>query len=159
MTRSPTRDFLVGVFVLAGLIAIGYLSVSIGGLNYSGPGGLTLYAQFDQTGGLKPRAPVVISGVKVGQVKAIALNDDFRARVEIDVDRSLKLPVDTSASIVTAGLLGDRYISLEVGGEEQILQPGDEIGFTESAVILERLIGKFIHDAGVGNGKEGEQRE
>src|ERR1044072_2062094 len=108
MTRSPMRDFLVGIFVLVGLGAIAYLSFSVGGLSYAGPGGLDLFASFDQTGGLKPRAPVVISGVKVGQVKAIGLGKDFRARVELDLDSSLKLPVDTSASIVTAGILGDR---------------------------------------------------
>lgn len=160
MSRSPTRDLLAGVFVLAGLLAIGYLSVSIGGLNYSGPGGLRLFAVFDETGGLKARAPVEISGVKVGQVRSIGLNHDFRARVEIEVDASLELPVDTSASIVTAGLLGDRYISLEVGGEEEVLGDGDEIGFTESAVILERLIGKVIHNTGVqgSGGGEGEGR-
>jgi phospholipid/cholesterol/gamma-HCH transport system substrate-binding protein len=149
MSRSPTRDFIVGLFVLGGLLAIGYLSLSIGGLSYNGPGGLTLFAKFDETGGLKTRAPVVISGVKVGQVRGIKLTDDFRARVEIEVDKRLALPLDTSASIVTAGLLGDRYITLEVGGDEKLLAPGDEIGFTESAVILERLIGKFIHNAGV----------
>ena len=149
MSRSPTRDFIVGLFVLGGLVAIGYLSVSIGGLTYNGPGGLTLFAKFDQTGGLKDRAPVVIAGVKVGQVRSIVLSDDFRARVQFEVDRRLQLPVDTTASIVTSGLLGDRYISLEIGGEETMLKSGDEIGFTESAVILERLIGKFIHNSGV----------
>lgn len=158
MTRSPTRDLLVGLFVVAGLLAIGYLSVSIGGLNYSGPGGLRLYAVFDQTGGLKARAPVEISGVKVGQVRSIGLNQDFRARVEIEVDNTLELPIDTAASIVTAGLLGDRYISLEVGGDDVILGQDEEIGFTESAVILERLIGKFIHNAGVEPGAGAESR-
>lgn len=150
MTRSPVRDLLVGVFVLIGLVAIAYLSVRVGGLSYAGPGGLTLFARFEQTGGLKPRAPVVISGVKVGQVTSIVLDgDDYRAHVTMDLDPSLELPVDTSASIVTSGLLGDRYVSLEVGGEEQLLRPGDEIGFTESAVILERLIGKFVHSSDV----------
>jgi phospholipid/cholesterol/gamma-HCH transport system substrate-binding protein len=147
MSRSPVRDFLVGLFVLAGLGAIAYLSVNVGGLSYAGPGGLTLYASFDQTGGLKARAPVVISGVKVGQVQAIGLAQDFRARVTLDVDRSLQLPTDTTASIQTAGLLGDRYVTLQVGGEEQLLKNGDEIAFTESAVILERLIGKLVHGA------------
>jgi phospholipid/cholesterol/gamma-HCH transport system substrate-binding protein len=111
MTRSPWRDFIVGCFVLAGLGAIAYLSISVGGLSYGGPGGLTLYATFDQTGGLKPRAPVVIAGVKVGQVKKIALDQNARARVELEY-----------------------------------LKPGEEISFTESAVILERLIGKLIHN-------------
>jgi phospholipid/cholesterol/gamma-HCH transport system substrate-binding protein len=155
MSRSSTRDFLVGMFVLAGLAAIAYLSLSVGGLSYNGPGGLTLYASFDETGGLKPRAPVEISGVKVGQVKAITLDRNFRARVEIDVDATLKLPTDTSASIVTSGLLGDRYITLQLGGEEQYLKSGDEITFTESAVILERLIGKLIHSTDVSANGEG----
>ncbi len=145
------RDLLVGLFVLAGLAAIAYLSLSVSGLSYGGPGGLTLYAGFDQTGGLKPRAPVVISGVKVGQVTQITLDKDYRARAELEIDGSLRLPVDTSASIVTAGILGDRYVSLQLGGEEKILESGETINFTESAVILESLIGKFIY------GREGSQ--
>jgi phospholipid/cholesterol/gamma-HCH transport system substrate-binding protein len=148
MTRSPTRDLVVGLFLLAGLAAVAYLSVSVGGLTYAGPGGLKLYASFDETGGLKPRAPVVIAGVKVGQVTSIDLDDDYRARVAMDLDRSLKLPVDSSASIVTAGLLGDRFISLQIGGEDQFLKPGEEIAFTESAVLIERLIGKLVYGQG-----------
>lgn len=155
MTRSPIRDFLVGLFVLAGLGAIAYLSFSVGGLSYSGPGGLTLYAAFDQTGGLKARAPVVVSGVKVGQVKSIGLDKSYRARVEMDLDRRLTLPTDTSASIVTAGILGDRYISLQLGGDEQTLKSGDTINFTESALILESLIGKFIYGRTGGGGAGG----
>jgi phospholipid/cholesterol/gamma-HCH transport system substrate-binding protein len=150
------RDFLVGLFVLVGLGALAYLSFSVGGLSYSGPGGLTLYAPFDQTGGLKSRAPVVISGVKVGQVKSITLDQSFRARVEMDLDSRLKIPTDTTASIVTAGILGDRYVSLQLGGEEQILKSGESLTFTESAVILESLIGKFMYgrtgESGGGSG-------
>jgi phospholipid/cholesterol/gamma-HCH transport system substrate-binding protein len=147
MTRSATRDFVVGLFVLAGLGAIAYLSINVGGLSYNGPGGLTLYASFDQTGGLKPRAPVVISGVKVGQIAKIELGQDYRARATLDLDPKLALPTDTTASIQTAGLLGDRYVALQLGGEEKTLKSGDEISFTESAVILERLIGKLVHNA------------
>lgn len=147
MSRSPVRDFVVGLFVLAGLGAMAYLSINVGGLSYNGPGGLTLYASFDQTGGLKPRAPVVISGVKVGQIAKIELGKDYRARATLDLDPKLALPTDTTASIQTAGLLGDRYVALQLGGEEQMLKPGDEISFTESAVILERLIGKLMHNA------------
>jgi phospholipid/cholesterol/gamma-HCH transport system substrate-binding protein len=154
MSRSSTRDFLVGLFVLAGLAAIAYLSLTVGGLTYNGPGGLVLYASFDQTGGLKPRAAVEISGVKVGQVTAITLDGNSRARVELNLDPNLKLPADTSASIVTAGILGDRYVSLQLGGDDEILRSGDEITFTESAVILERLIGKLIHNADVGGRNE-----
>jgi len=153
MSRSPTRDFLVGLFVLAGLGAVAYLSVNVGGL--SSGGGLHLFAAFDQTGGLKPRAPVVISGVKVGQVNAITLDQNYRARVDLDLEPTLALPVDTTASIVTAGVLGDRYVSLQLGGEEATLKPGDEITFTESAVILERLIGKLIHNTDLEKNGEG----
>ena len=156
MTRSPLRDLLVGLFVLAGLGAIAYLSVTVGGLSYSGPGGLTIYAAFDQTGGLKPRAPVVISGVKVGQVTSIALDSNSRARVVMDLDQRLKLPTDTTASIVTAGILGDRYLSLQLGGDDKLLGPGDSITFTESAIILESLIGKFMYGrSGAGAANDG----
>ncbi len=147
MNRSPLRDFVVGLFVLAGLGAIAYLSINVGGLSYTGPGGLTLYASFDQTGGLKARAPIVISGVKVGQISAIDLGDDYRARATLELDAKLQLPTDTTASIQTAGLLGDRYVALQLGGDDKMLKSGDEITFTESAVILERLIGKLVHNA------------
>lgn len=149
MSRSPTRDFVVGLFVLAGLGAIAYLSMNVGGFSFRRAGGLIVYASFDQTGGLKARAPVVISGVKVGQVDSIGLDKNFRARVEMSLDHNLQIPMDTSASIVTAGLLGDRYVSLQLGGEDKYLKSGDEITMTESAVILERLIGKLIHSTDV----------
>ena len=149
MSRSPIRDFVVGLFVLAGLGAIAYLSMNVGGFSLRHGGGLIVYASFDQTGGLKARAPIVISGVKVGQVDSIALDKNFRARVEMNIEHTLQIPTDTTASIVTAGLLGDRYISLQLGGEEKYLKSGDEITMTESAVILERLIGKLIHNTDV----------
>jgi phospholipid/cholesterol/gamma-HCH transport system substrate-binding protein len=95
---------------------------------------------------------VVISGVKVGEVASIDLSDDYRAKVTFNLNPTLKLPSDTIASIVTSGVLGDRYVSLQPGGDEELLQPGDQIEFVESAVILERLIGKLIHNANVGDG-------
>lgn len=153
MNEGSTRDLMVGLFVLAGLAALAFLSLSVGGLSLTNGGGLRLYANFDQIGGLKARAPVEISGVKVGQVVNIGLADDFRARVDLDLRKDLELPIDTTASIVTSGLLGDQYISLQVGGDDKTLATGDEIEFTESAVILERLIGQFIHNTNVDNEK------
>lgn len=147
MNRSPTRDLAVGLFVLAGLAALAYLSVNVGGLTLRNEGGLVVYAYFDEIGGLKPRAPVVIAGVKVGQVVEITLNEDYRARVKMDLRHDLKLPVDTTASILTAGLLGDQYISLQVGGDDKLIASGGTITMTESAVSLERLIGKFIYSS------------
>lgn len=152
MDKAPTRDVVVGTFVLLGIAAIAYLSIQVGGLSYTGPGGLRLVALFDEIGGLAARAPVVISGVKVGQVSEISLAEDLRARVVMELDASLELPVDTSASIRTAGLLGSQFIALEPGGEIDLLGPGDEIGFTESALNLEKLIGTLVHDTDLGGG-------
>jgi phospholipid/cholesterol/gamma-HCH transport system substrate-binding protein len=151
MRESPARELWVGLFVLLGLAALAWLSFSVGGVESLRAGGLQLTATFDEIGGLKKRAQVVIGGVRVGQVKEIDLADDFRARVTLDVDGELALPADTSASILTSGVLGDQYIALEPGGEPELLAPGEQIQFTQSAVILERLIGKLIQNIGGGS--------
>lgn len=153
MSRSPTRDLVAGVFVLLGIAAVAVLSLDVAGDAMATRSGLRLFASFDQTGGLKRRAPVEIAGVRVGQVTEIDLSDEFRAKVTLDLEPGLKLPIDTTASIVTAGLLGDRFVSLQVGGDPELLKSGEEITFTESAVILERLIGKLVHNADVGESK------
>jgi phospholipid/cholesterol/gamma-HCH transport system substrate-binding protein len=133
------------VFVLIGLGAIAYLSFRIGGLNNPGRNGMRLFARFDSVADLRPKAPVQLAGVTVGQITGITLADDYRARVDFVVDRKIQLPVDTEAAIQTAGLLGDRYIALEpIGAEEGFLKDGDEIAYTHKAVVLENLIGKFM---------------
>jgi phospholipid/cholesterol/gamma-HCH transport system substrate-binding protein len=152
MQASPNRDLVVGLFVLAGLLSVAYLSLQVGGLAYKGPGGLLLTATFDEIGGLSVRAPVVIGGVKVGQVTKIDLDDDLRAEVSVDLDPVLSLPVDSSIAVRTSGLLGDQFLSLEPGAEEDVLKIGDAIAFTESAVNLESMIGTFIHGSVKGNG-------
>ena len=153
MQTTPGRDFAVGLFVLAGLVALAWLSVQVGGATLGGPGGLRLFATFDEIGGLTERAPVVISGVKVGRVDRIDLNEDLRARVAIEVDEGLELPVDTSASIRTAGLLGDQFIALQPGAEDALLGSGEEIAFTESALSLEKLVGTLVHNVELGGGQ------
>ncbi len=146
---TSMRDLLVGVFVLAGFAALAYLSISLGGLTYTGPGGLVLYATFDEVGGLAARSPVVISGVRVGEVESIVLDpEEFRARVKLNLDPDLKLPDDSSASIYTQGVLGDQYVSLQPGASEDLLAPGQEIPFTQSATVLERLIGRLVQSLG-----------
>jgi phospholipid/cholesterol/gamma-HCH transport system substrate-binding protein len=148
MQASPARDLAVGLFVLAALGALGYLTFQVGGLSYRVPGGFILYAAFDDIGGLRERAPVSISGVKVGQVVAIELEPVLmQARVELDLDPTLELPVDTWARIRTSGVLGDQFVALDPGGEEDILSSGDDIEATESAISLEGLIGKFVNNA------------
>ncbi len=153
MNSSKKLDWIVGLFVLLGLGAIATLSISIGGATYSGKGGLTLYATFDEIGGLKDRAPVLIAGVKVGLVEGISLSEDYRAKVQFDVDDTLVLPIDSSASIRTAGLLGDQFIHLELGAEEEALVAGEEMAYTEDAIVIETLIGKLVHNLGIDKDK------
>ena len=146
---SSGRDLAVGVFVFAGIAVLAYLSVQVGGLSYSGPRGFEIVATFDDVGGLSPRSPAMISGVKVGQVKTVQLDETLRARVVLDLDPSLDLPVDTSAAIRTQGLLGDQFIALEPGAEDDLLLPGEEIVYTDSALNLESLIGRVVHNTGI----------
>lgn len=150
MQSTSGRDFAVGLFVLAGLLGVAYLSFQVGGLSYNGPTGFGLVAIFDDVGGLSARSPVVISGVKVGQVKQIELDEDLRARVFLDLDPRLELPVDTSAAVRTAGLLGDQFVALEPGAEEDLLRPGETLAYTESAISLDKLIGRLVHGDALG---------
>ncbi|MFP6607711.1 MAG: outer membrane lipid asymmetry maintenance protein MlaD [Myxococcota bacterium] len=151
MQSSATRDFIVGLFVLGGLAAVFYLSTSLGGLSYTGDAGFELVAIFDDIGGLSQRSPVKISGVKVGQVAEIALDEDLRARVALDLDPGLELPIDSSAAIRTAGLLGDQFVSLEPGAEDELLAPGEIFTFTESALSLDELVGRLVHGDAFGD--------
>jgi len=152
MQSTANRDLLVGLFVLVALGLIGYLSLQVGGLSIRDSGGLVLYATFDDIGGLSPRSAVRIGGVRVGRVKAIDLDADLRARVQLDLDQGLELPVDSAAAIRTSGLLGDQFIALEPGAEEELLVSGEEFAFTESAVNLDKLIGSVVHGDGLGGG-------
>lgn len=149
MQPSYVRDMTVGLFVVVGLAALAYLSIQVGGVSYKGPGGLTVYATFDEIGGLRVRAPVAVAGVTVGEVKKIELDEDLRARVTLELDGDLQLTSDTTAGIRTSGLLGDQFIALDPGGDDVLLTSGEEIAYTESALSLERLIGKFVHDSGI----------
>jgi phospholipid/cholesterol/gamma-HCH transport system substrate-binding protein len=144
MQKSATRDLVVGLFVALGLAALGYLSLQVGGMSWNAPGGLTLYATFDEIGGLKTRAPVVIAGVKVGQVSAIELDHDLRARVTLDVDPNVEIASDSSAAIRTSGVLGDQYVAIEPGAETEPLRSGGTILYTNGAISLEKVIGGFV---------------
>ena len=152
MERTPVRDFMVGLFVLAGILALGYLSVTVGGFDWNTGKRLNDSAGFDEIGGLAVGAPVVISGVRVGDVSKISLDPEYRARVDLNLQGDLKLPADSTASIVTSGMLGDRYISLTLGGDDKLLKSGDRITMTESAVILERLLGQLVYGVTKGSG-------
>lgn len=149
MQRNPTRDLIVGLFVLVGLAALAYLSLRVGGLDFSGGERMVLRATFDDIGGLSVRAPVRIAGVKIGQVSRIDLDEDLRAEVSLEVESGVGLSIDSSAAIRTAGLLGDQFISVELGAEDDVLVDGEEFAFTESALSIDKLVGRLVHDAGV----------
>jgi len=151
MRNSAMRDLIVGLFVLCGLATLAYLSLRVGGLEFGGPERITLRATFDDIGGLSVRAPVRVAGVKVGQVSRIELDDDLRAEVFLEIETGVGLSVDSAAAIRTSGLLGDQFVAVELGAEDEVLKAGEEFAFTHSALSIDSLIGRFIHDAGLGD--------
>jgi phospholipid/cholesterol/gamma-HCH transport system substrate-binding protein len=139
-------ETLVGLFVLLGMGGLVFLSLKAANLgSLGGSDAYTVQARFDNIGGLKPRAPVRAAGVTVGRVKSISLDaKTFQGVVTLDIDKGYTFPKDTAAKILTAGLLGDQYIGLEPGGDDKNLVAGETIAQTQSAVVLESLIGQFL---------------
>ncbi len=139
-------EVLVGLFVVLGLVALVFVALKAANLASFNTGDTyALSARFDNIGGLKARAPVRSAGVVVGRVTGISLDPKtFQGVVSMDIDRRFQFPKDTSAKILTAGLLGDQYIGLEPGGDDKNLAAGETIAQTQSAVVLENLIGQFL---------------
>lgn len=140
-------EAMVGLFVLLGVGALVFLALQAANLGSLGSGATyTVQARFDNIGGLKPRAAVRAAGVTVGRVKSIALDGQtFQGLVTMDIEKDYLFPKDTAAKILTAGLLGDQYVGLEPGGDEVNLANGDTVAQTQSAVVLENLIGQFLY--------------
>ncbi len=145
--KRTTVDLWVGVFVTAGLVALLTLALKVGNASsVSVADSYSVYGQFENIGGLKSRAPVKSAGVVVGRVGSIAFDDQkYSATVTIRIDKRYKFPKDTSASILTSGLLGEQYIGLDAGGDTANLGDGDQIKMTQSALVLEKLIGQFLY--------------
>ncbi len=139
-------EILVGIFVLLGMLGVVFLALKAANLGtFSAGDTYTLYAKFDNIGGLKVRAPVRSAGVTVGRVVSISLDPKtYQGVVHLEVQRQVQFPSDSSARILTSGLLGDQYVGVEAGGEEKTFQPGDTIKQTQSAVVLESLISQFL---------------
>jgi phospholipid/cholesterol/gamma-HCH transport system substrate-binding protein len=139
-------EILVGLFVLLGALGLVFLALKAANLgSFSGSDSYTLSAKFDNIGGLKPRAPVRSAGVNVGRVTSISLDaKTYQGVVTLEIVRGFDFPRDSSAKILTAGLLGDQYVGIEPGGDEKNLVAGDVIRQTQSAVVLENLIGQFL---------------
>src|SRR5262245_12176534 len=147
-------ETLVGTFVLIGFLAIVFLALKAANLaSFTGGDTYALTARFDNIGGLKVRAPVKSAGVTVGRVVAISLDTkSYQGLVTLEIGRRFEFPTDTSAKILTAGLLGDQYLGLEPGGDDKSLGPGDTIKMTQSAVVLENLIGQFLYNKAADTG-------
>jgi phospholipid/cholesterol/gamma-HCH transport system substrate-binding protein len=145
--KRTILDLWVGIFVIAGIAALFILALKVGNAsNVSVSDGYRVVAEFDNIGGLKVRAPVKSAGVVVGRVEGIALDTrSFRANVTLRIDNRYPFPKDSSASILTAGLLGEQYVGMDGGGDEHNLGDGDRIKITQSAIVLEKVIGQFLY--------------
>jgi len=156
MTRDKT-DFWVGLFVLLGLAALVFLALRAGNMSsFSFAPTYQVQARFDNLGGLKVRAPIKSSGVVVGRVSGVQFdNEAYQALVTLEIEARYTFPQDSSLSILTSGLLGEQYIGITPGGEDVLLKQGSTVQMTQSAVVLEELISKFLYSsadqAGAGN--------
>ncbi|MDX2425829.1 MAG: outer membrane lipid asymmetry maintenance protein MlaD [Cycloclasticus sp.] len=150
MHISRSIEILVGLFVAIGLVAMFFLSMQVSNLsNINGEDGYDIKGYFENIGSLKVRAPVSMAGVNIGRVSAINFDSEsFEAVVTMTIDAKYnQLPADTSASILTAGLLGEQYIGLSAGGEEEPLKAGSKLELTQSALVLEQIIGQFLFNS------------
>ena len=156
MQQTRSVEMGTGLFVLLGFAALFFLTTQTTGSNdFDADDTYTVTARFDNVGSLKHRAPVAMSGVTIGRVSSVVFDPEAlvaEVTMVIDSDYSM-IPEDSDASILTAGLLGSQYIGLQAGGSELYLEDGSEIMFTQSAIVLEQLIGKYLFNAG---GDEGD---
>ncbi|MEY4083187.1 MAG: hypothetical protein RL483_556 [Pseudomonadota bacterium] len=151
-----TINLLVGLFVLLGLLALLFLSLKVSNLTTMGSGPTyTVLANFDDIGGLKPRAAVRSAGVVVGRVGQIGFDDQrYQAVVTLELNQGVKFPKDSSAQILTAGLLGEKYIGILPGAESEPLKDQDRIKLTQSAVVLENIISQFLYSRDSGGASQ-----
>ncbi|MEE4377324.1 MAG: outer membrane lipid asymmetry maintenance protein MlaD [Candidatus Competibacteraceae bacterium] len=146
MSTTKTLELTVGLFAVLGLAAFFMLAMQVSNIRDLGDHqGYVVNAHFDNIGGLKVRAPVTLAGVRIGRVVGINIDKQtYEAVVSLSVDSNYRLPTDSSASILTSGLLGEQYIGLEPGGMDDYLQAGDRIKLTQSALVLEKLVGRLF---------------
>lgn len=141
---NSRMEITVGVFLVMGFLALGWLAMQLGEVSWlTGAKSYTLNAEFNNISGVKLGADIQISGVTVGKVRQLRLNEDNLAMVAMQIDKGVKVPVDSIASVKSQGIIGDKFIQITLGGDETAYQPGETIVDTESAVDLESLISKF----------------
>jgi phospholipid/cholesterol/gamma-HCH transport system substrate-binding protein len=139
-------EMAAGIFMLIGILALGFISIKLGKLEVIGGGGYTIYAEFEKAGGIKAGSSVEIAGVEVGKVKSIRLDpSNYQARVEFIINKGIKIQDDAFASIKTKGLIGEKFVQITPGGSEKILSEGGRIRETESSIDIEELISKYVY--------------
>jgi len=158
MKNSKTVELMVGLFIVAGVAALFVLAMQVSNLStFTSSNGYRVIARFENIGGLKVRSPVTSGGVRVGRVTTIDYDSDrFEAVVTLEMEGKYnRFPDDTTASIYTSGLLGEQYVALDPGGSEDMLHDGSEIELTQSALVLEKLVSKFLFEKTAGSDKAG----
>ncbi|MEI6067415.1 MAG: outer membrane lipid asymmetry maintenance protein MlaD [Methylococcaceae bacterium] len=147
MQHTSTQDTFVGLFVAAGIVGLFFLALQVSNLSsFTDGDSYTITARFENSGGLKPKSPVSAAGVKIGKVSSISFDPKtYESVVQMSIDSKYNtLPDDTTASVFTAGLLGEQYVNLEPGGSDVYLQNDGKIDITNSAIILEKALGQFL---------------
>jgi len=147
MQHTSTQDTFVGLFVAAGIVGLFFLALQVSNLSsFTEQDSYTVTAHFQNSGGLKVKSPVSSAGVKIGRVSAISFDPKtYESVVKLSIDSQYNtLPDDTTASVFTAGLLGEQYVNLEAGGSDEFLKNGGKIEITQSAIILEKALGQFL---------------
>ncbi|MGB9822274.1 outer membrane lipid asymmetry maintenance protein MlaD [Thermodesulfovibrio sp.] len=142
--KRENLEIIVGVFVLIGILALGWLSFRLGKIDMFQSGYYTVYAEFDKVGGIKKGSVVEIAGVPVGSVEKVTLNNRYQAVVELKILNSIKLPEDSIASVRTKGLIGEKYIQITPGGSEQYIAHNGKIKETESSIDIEEVLSKYV---------------
>jgi phospholipid/cholesterol/gamma-HCH transport system substrate-binding protein len=153
MYASRTTQFIVGIFAILGIVALAILSLSLGKIPLFPPPGYTLYSSFDNISGLKTGDQVQLAGVQIGKVVNIGIKD-YRALVTLRVNEGAQIDSDAIAAIKTSGIIGDKYVSIQLGPSDHYLKDGDTIRQTQSAFVLEDAIGQLINSSGSSNSKD-----
>jgi len=145
--KRANLEISVGIFVLLGIVCLGYLSIKLGKMELFGGDSYAVTANFDSASGLRPGASIEISGVEVGRVDRIVLDPKagYTARVSLQINSGIELQDDVIAAVRTRGIIGDKFIQLKPGGSDKLLQNGGRIRETESSIDFESLISKYIH--------------
>ncbi len=148
MNEYKKIEMIVGAFVLAGIISISWLAIALGQIGGLGSSGYVLEAVFDDAGGMRPGSDVMMAGVVIGRVGDVVVNEDSEAQLTLLINDDISITADAIASVRTKGIIGERYIRITQGGDDELLQPGDEIEETESAINIEDLVSKYIFSSG-----------